>query len=135
MPVISHLGVIADGSQQYQPALDVMQAAVAALGSRGAIIGLDADFVIPVTASYVVIPPITASHSWSLPNVDDYPFGQDLLIADEGRLLGSGSALTVIPLAGSGDAIAGFSNGIILADAGASVRLRRGLLSDVWVLV
>ncbi len=93
------------------------------------------DYLIPAGSVHVVIPLLTDDRTWSLFDVDGYPYGQDLVIVDEGRFLGSGPTLTVIPLAGSDDAIAGFSNGIVLADAGTSVRLRRGLLSDVWVLV
>ncbi|WP_123834313.1 hypothetical protein [Methylobacterium currus] len=108
---------------------------LAAKASLGGLIGPDADLLIPQGSVHVVIPTLTASRSWSLPDVDGYPYGQDLVIVDDGRTLGAGPTLAVIPLAGSGDAIAGYPSGITLADAGASVRLRRGLLSNVWVLV
>lgn len=98
------------------------------------IVGPDADWTIP-PASHVVVPLLTASRTWSLPDVDGFPKGVDLVIVDEGRFLGFGPVLTIGVLAGSGDTIPGYPSGIYLADAGASVRLRRGLLSDVWVVV
>ncbi|MGX7707963.1 hypothetical protein [Methylobacterium sp. Gmos1] len=108
---------------------------LAAKASLGGIIGPDADFPIPQGTVHVVIPQITASRGWSLPDVDGYPYGQDLVIVDEGRYLGGAYTITVQPLTGSGDAIVGFPSGLPLSDVGASVRLRRGLLSDVWVIV
>lgn len=112
----------------------VAQDGLATRAALGGTVGPDADWTIPAGAVHVVIPPLTAARSWSLPDADGYPRGQDLVLVDEVRSLGPASGLLVIPLAGSGDSIAGFADGILLADAGASVRLRRGLLSDVWVV-
>ncbi|WP_123834492.1 hypothetical protein [Methylobacterium currus] len=110
--------------------------AVADKASLGGIVGPDLDWPIPSGAVHVVIPALATSRTWSLPDVGGYPRGQDLVIVDEGRFLGGAPTLTVVPLAGSGDAITGYPAGIPLSDAGASVRLRRGgsltceLLSD-----
>ncbi len=99
-----------------------------------AIVGQDADWSIPGTTTHVVVPSPTASRAWSLPDVDGYPYGQDLVIADEGKFLGGAYTVTLIPLAGSGDSIRDYPSGIVMQDAGATVRLRRGLLSDTWIL-
>jgi hypothetical protein len=110
--------------------------AFAGKASLGGTIGPDADWNIPADVVHVVIPQLTASRAWSLPDVDGYPYGQDLVIVDEGRFLGAGLTLTLGPLAGSGDTLPPWTNNLIPLDsAGAYVRLRRGVLSNVWVTV
>lgn len=109
-------------------------AVLAGASVLSAVVGPDADWVIPATATHVVVPPLTASRVWSLPDVDTYPDSQDLVIADEGKLLGGTYTITLIPLAGSGDTIRDYPNGIVMQDAGDTVRQRRGILSDTWVV-
>lgn len=107
---------------------------LAAKASLGAIPGLDADWEIPSGAVHVVVPPLTASHRWELPDADTYPPGQDLVIHDERRVLvGSGLVLTLVPLAGSDDTIPGYANNEIRLDGSVPfVRLRRGYYANTW---
>ncbi|MGX7709138.1 hypothetical protein [Methylobacterium sp. Gmos1] len=146
----------ADGSQHATPIENALSAAVpfvafaqtgdteekilpdhlAAKASLGGIVGPDADFPIPQGAVHVVIPQITASRTWSLPDVDGYPYGQDLVIIDEKRITSPSLTLSLIPLAGSGDTIPPYGDNRILFDGSIPfVRLRRGLLDNIWSVV
>ncbi|TNC14934.1 hypothetical protein FF100_04990 [Methylobacterium terricola] len=115
---------------QVVPAGDVLSSAAVLSG----VVGPDADWAIPATATHAVIPPLTASRTWALPDVDAYPRSQDLVITDEEKYLGGAYTITLVPLAGSGDAIRDYPNGIVMQDAGTTVRLRRSLISNTWAL-
>jgi hypothetical protein len=108
---------------------------VTALGASGAGLGPDAAWVIPTRHAHYAIPPLTASRTWELPALSGYPHGQDLVVIDEDGVLGAGIVLTLVPRAGTGDAIPGYANYRIVLGTGACVRLRRGRRSNVWVTV
>jgi hypothetical protein len=118
----------------YQQVLDASRFA-GSLGASGADVGPDADWLIPTRHAHYAIPPLTASRTWQLPALSGYPHGQDLVVIDEDGVLGGGVTLTLVPRAGTGDTIPGYANNRVVLGTGASLRLRRGRRSNVWVSV
>ncbi|WP_410824791.1 hypothetical protein [Methylobacterium oryzisoli] len=104
--------------------------------TASSLVGPDANYLIPVTATHVTVPALTASRAWRLPDVDGYPPGRDLVVADEGDSLSDTIVLNILPLDGSGDTIRGTTDNVVsLRAPGAFVRFRRGILSNTWMIV
>lgn len=75
---------------------------------------------------------LSASRTIYLPDVDGFPLGQDLLIADESGSCSDDRIITIFPGLDTSDVI-GTTDGIIkIFDPYQSVRLRRGA-SNLWI--
>ncbi|MDV2988137.1 UNVERIFIED_CONTAM: hypothetical protein Q9R58_27940 [Methylobacteriaceae bacterium AG10] len=91
----------------------------------------DADYQCLATDTQVGFRTLTASRVVSLPDVDTFPLGQDLVIADESGACSDTITITVQPGAGTGDTIAGASS-IILSSPYQALRFRRGT-ANLWI--
>ncbi len=99
------------------------------------IIGQDADWTIPASATHVAIPPLTASRTWRFSDVDSCPRGQDLVVIDEGGNLGGAYTITLTPVASSGDAIPNTTNNqILLSNQYGWSRTRAGFAPNIRVI-
>ncbi|WP_183667428.1 hypothetical protein [Methylorubrum rhodesianum] len=74
---------------------------------------------------------LTAARTVSLPDVDTFPLGQDLVIADESGACSESLTITIIPGSGTGDTIAG-DGSIVLTSPYQAVRFRRGA-ANLWI--
>lgn len=106
--------------------------ALAAAARRGHTSVSDANYQILVTDVQVGVIALTAPRVLSLPDVDSFPLGQDLVIADESGACSDALTITIQPRAGTGDVL-GVSGGILqLFDAYQSARFRRGA-ANLWI--
>ncbi|BDL41082.1 hypothetical protein [Methylorubrum sp. GM97] len=99
----------------------------------------DADYQCLATDRQVAMEALTASRVISLPDVDSFPFGQDLLIADESGACSDVRLIKVRPGVGTDDTIGGADNdpalsvGVIaLSSPYQAVRFRRGA-TNLWI--
>lgn len=74
---------------------------------------------------------LTGPRIATLPNVDAFPLGQDLVIADESGPCSEALTITVLPNPGTSDTIDG-DGSIILSDPYQAVRFRRGA-ANLWI--
>lgn len=93
----------------------------------------DTDYQCIASDTQVGYRTLTAPRTVSLPDVDTFPLGQDLVIADESGALSDTTTITVQPGAGTGDTIAGAS-ALILSSPYQAVRFRRGA-TNLWIRV
>jgi hypothetical protein len=99
----------------------------------------DADYQALVTDTQIGFAVLTAPRTVTLPDVDLYPIGQVLFIADESGQCSEGRRITIIPGTGTGDTIAGLldsngqPDGFQIADAYNGIGLRRGA-ANVWII-
>lgn len=77
---------------------------------------------------------LTAPRTISLPDVDSFPLGHDLLIADESGACSDALTITIQPGSGTGDIIGGPEGAttIVLFSPYQAVRLRRGA-ANLWI--
>lgn len=77
---------------------------------------------------------LTAPRTISLPDVDSFPLGQDLVIADESGACSDALTITIQPGSGTGDIIGGPEGAttIVLFSPYQAVRLRRGA-ANLWI--
>lgn len=74
---------------------------------------------------------LTGPRIVTLPDVDAFPLGQDLVIADESGTCSETLTITILPGSGTGDTIAG-DGSIVLTSAFQAVRFRRGA-ANLWI--
>jgi hypothetical protein len=74
---------------------------------------------------------LTGSRIVTLPDVDAFPLGQDLVIADESGACSEALTITILPGSGTGDTIAG-DGSIVLTSPYQAVRFRRGA-ANLWI--
>ncbi|MBB5762179.1 hypothetical protein HNR01_001799 [Methylorubrum rhodesianum] len=106
-------------------------AALAAAAQRGHTTVSDADYQCLSTDVQVGMVSLTAARTVSLPDVDTFPLGQDLVIADESGACSESLTITIIPGSGTGDTIAG-DGSIVLTSPYQAVRFRRGA-ANLWI--
>ncbi|CAO4140658.1 hypothetical protein [Methylorubrum extorquens] len=106
--------------------------AVAAAAQRGHTSVSDANYQILATDVQVGVTALTAPRVLSLPNVDSFPLGQDLVIADESGACSETLTITIQPGAGTGDAIGVPDGTIALSNPYQAVRFRRGA-ANLWI--
>ncbi|AWI90385.1 hypothetical protein C0214_20380 [Methylobacterium sp. DM1] len=77
---------------------------------------------------------LTAPRTISLPDVDAFPLGQDLVIADESRTCSETLTIPIQPGASTGDIIGGPKGAttIVLFSPYQAVRFRRGA-ANLWI--
>jgi hypothetical protein len=96
---------------------------------------LDADHQVSALDVDVAFTVLTGPRIVTLCDVDNYPLGQDLVIGDETGACSAAMPITIVPGAGTDDAIPQSSDGtIVLNSPFASVRLRRGA-TNIWKIV
>lgn len=74
---------------------------------------------------------LTGPRIVTLPDVDAFPLGQDLVIADESGACSETLTITILPGSGTGDTI-GSDGSIVLASPYQAVRFRRGA-ANLWI--
>ncbi|CAO4183360.1 hypothetical protein [Methylorubrum aminovorans] len=99
----------------------------------------DANYQCLTTDVQVGLTALTASRTVSLPDVDSFPFGQDLVIADESGACSDTVLIKIRPGVGTGDTIGGADTdpalgvGVVaLSSPYQAVRLRRGA-ANLWI--
>lgn len=105
--------------------------AVAAAVQRGHTAVLDKNYQVLPTDVQVGMVVLTAPRVVSLPDVDTFPLGQDLVIADESGACSDALTITIQPGAGTGDTIAGATS-IVLTSPYQGLRFRRGA-ANLWI--
>ncbi|MBB5765720.1 hypothetical protein ABEV34_11830 [Methylorubrum rhodesianum] len=95
---------------------------------------LDVDYQCVDEDVQVGIMTLTAPRVVSLPDVDDYPLGQDLVIADESGVCSDVRTITIQPGPDTGDIIGGADGAttIVLSSPYQAVRFRRGA-ANLWI--
>jgi hypothetical protein len=93
---------------------------------------VDVDYTIKIWDVQVGFMALSASRTAILPDVDSYPIGQVLFIADESGQCSADRPITIAAGAGTGDTIAG-QTAILLTDAYQGLGFRRGA-SNVWII-
>lgn len=107
--------------------------AVAAAAKLGHTLVSDANYQILATDVQVGVIALTAPRVLSLPDVDSFPLGQDLVIADESGACSDTLTITIQPGPSTGDAIGGAENStLILFAPYQAVRFRRGA-ANLWI--
>lgn len=92
----------------------------------------DANYQALVTDVQIGFATLTASRTVTLPDVDVYPLGQALFIADESGQCSSTRPIIITVGSGTGDTIAG-QPALQLTDAYQGIGLRRGA-ANVWII-
>lgn len=92
----------------------------------------DADYQALVTDVQIGFAVLTAARTVTLPDVDLYPMGQVLFIADESGQCSVDRPITVTTGAGTNDTIAG-QVAIQITDAYQGLGFRRGA-ANVWII-
>lgn len=105
---------------------------IATKASIGHTAAPDANYQALVTDTQIGFATLTASRTVTLPDVDTYPLGQVLFIADESGQCAVGREITIAVGVGTGDTIAGLT-AIQIADAFNGIGLRRGA-ANVWII-
>ncbi|SFG88162.1 hypothetical protein SAMN05192565_1151 [Methylobacterium gossipiicola] len=111
------------------PGLTVALGGKAAIGHTPA---PDADYQALVTDVQIGFAVLTAARTVTLPDVDLYPIGQVLFIADESGQCSVDRPITVTTGAGTNDTIAG-QVAIQITDAYQGLGFRRGA-ANVWII-
>lgn len=108
--------------------------ALAAAAQRGHTTVSDADYQCLTTDVQVGIVSLTSARTISLPDVDTFPLGQDLVIADESGACSDTLTITIQPGASTGDIIGGPEGAttIVLFSPYQAVRFRRGA-ANLWI--
>ncbi|PXW51302.1 hypothetical protein [Methylobacterium sp. B4] len=113
--------------------------AVAAAAKLGHTPVLDANYQILATDVQVGIVALTAPRVISLPDVDTFPLGQDLIIADESGACSETLTIKIRPGTGTGDTIGGADvdpavgvSVVALSSPYQAVRFRRGA-ANLWI--
>lgn len=108
--------------------------AIAAAAQRGHTIVSDTNYQCLATDVQIGMVTLTAPRVISLPDVDTFPLGQDLVIADESGACSDTLTITIQPGASTGDIIGGPEGAttIILFSAYQAVRFRRGA-ANLWI--
>ncbi|GJE79637.1 hypothetical protein [Methylorubrum thiocyanatum] len=108
--------------------------AVAAAVQRGHTVVLDKNYQVLPTDVQVGMAVLTAPRVVSLADVDTFPLGQDLVIADESGACSETLTITIQPGPGTGDIIGGPEGAttIVLSSAYQAVRFRRGA-ANLWI--
>lgn len=108
--------------------------ALAAAAQRGHTTVSDVDYQCLATDVQVGIVSLTAPRMISLPDVDSFPLGQDLVIADESGACSDTLTITIQPGPGTGDIIGGPEGAttIVLSSPYQAVRFRRGA-ANLWI--
>jgi hypothetical protein len=123
-------------ARKYMPFLRQLMAGVAGLKAGTAAIGHkaapDADYQALVTDTQIGFAVLSAPRTVFLPDVDAYPLGQVLFIADESGQCSVDRPITISVTAGTGDTIAG-QQAIQITDAYQGIGLRRGA-ANVWII-
>lgn len=91
----------------------------------------DANYQATLSDVQIGLVTLTAARTVSLPDVDTYPLGQDLVIADESGACSDTLTITVQAGAGTGDTIAGAAS-LVLTSPYQAIRLRRGA-ANLWI--
>ncbi|MBA9070705.1 hypothetical protein FHR71_004475 [Methylobacterium sp. RAS18] len=126
------------GEVAFETAIEAeRQARAAALENkvtRGHTLVADADYQCLPSDVQVGVKPLMAPRTISLPDVDTFPLGQDLVIADESGACSDALAITIQPGAGTGDIIGGPEGPttIVLSSPYQAVRFRRGA-ANLWI--
>lgn len=76
--------------------------------------------------------PLTAPRTIWLPDVDAFPLGRDLVIADESGACSDVLTITIQPGAGTGDVIGTPEGNAILFTPYQAIRFRRGA-ANLWI--
>lgn len=94
----------------------------------------DADYTILSSDVQVGVVSLTAPRTLSLPDVDAFPLGQDLVIADESGACSDTLTITIQPGPGTDDIIGGPDGptSIVLFSPYQSARFRRGA-ANLWI--
>lgn len=92
----------------------------------------DANYLALVTDTQIGFATLTAPRTVVLPDVDLYPLGQVLFIADESGQCSPDRPILIVVGAGSNDTIAG-QGGIQLTDPYQGIGLRRGA-ANIWII-
>ncbi|GAA0267167.1 hypothetical protein LNAOJCKE_2979 [Methylorubrum aminovorans] len=94
----------------------------------------DADYQCLSSDVQVGLKPLTSPRTISLPDVDLFPLGQDLVIADESGACSDVLTITIKPGPSTGDVIGGPEGAatIVLSSPYQAVRFRRGA-SNLWI--
>lgn len=102
--------------------------------ARGHTSVTDADYQCLQTDVQVGVMTLSAPRAISLPDVDNYPVGQDLMIADESGNCSEALTITIRPGSGTGDIIGGPDGAttLVLSNPYQAVRFRRGA-AKVWI--
>lgn len=103
-----------------------------AKASRGHTQAPDANYLALVTDTQIGFAVLTAPRTVVLPDVDLYPLGQVLFIADESGQCSPDRPILIVVGAGSNDTIAG-QGGIQLTDPYQGIGLRRGA-ANIWII-
>lgn len=108
--------------------------AVAAAVQRGHTPVNDANYQCLVSDVQVGMVALTAPRTILLPDVDAFPLGQDLVIADESGACSEATTITIQPGPGTGDIIGGPEGAttIVLSSPYQAVRFRRGA-ANLWI--
>lgn len=108
--------------------------ALAAAAQRGHTTVSDTNYQCLTTDVQVGIVSLTAARTISLPDVDSFPLGQDLVIADESGACSDTLTITIQPGASTGDIIGGPEGAttILLTSPYQAARFRRGA-ANLWI--
>lgn len=100
--------------------------------SRGVTPVFNSNYNCLSTDVQVVMRTLEVTRSIYLPDVDSYPFGQDLVIFDESGNCSPNVPILIYPGIGTNDTIAGVESFIILEQPYFPLRFRRGTV-NLWV--
>lgn len=92
----------------------------------------DADYQVLTTDTQIGFAILTAPRTVTLPDVDAFPLGQSLFIADESGQCSVSRAITITVGPGTNDTIAGEPS-IQITDRYQGIGLRRGA-ANVWII-
>ncbi|MEN3213619.1 hypothetical protein PUR23_26855 [Methylorubrum populi] len=94
----------------------------------------DADYQGLPTDEQIGLVALTAPRTISLPDVDSFPLGRDIVIADESGACSDTLTITIQPGAGTGDVIGGpdGATNIVLFTPYQAARFRRGA-ANLWI--
>jgi hypothetical protein len=102
------------------------------LATRGHTPISDRDFQCRRSDVQVGMVTLTASRTVFLPDVDTFPLGQDLVIADESGACSDTRTITIRPGAATGDVLGTSEGTVVLSGPYQAARFRRGAV-NLWI--